>query len=122
MLARLAGIQKSLSVKVDKGLLKLESNLRRDLDEVLEREETLWFQKSRIEWIKNGERNTTFFHLCTIMRRWRNNITAIKSHDDRWITDKEEVKNKVVDYLCSLMNLPGGMLTSLKMFSRTSNV
>ena len=102
LMARLAGIQKSLSIKVDKGLIKLEAKLRRELDDVLEREETLWFQKSRIEWLKNGEKNTTFFHLSTIMRRWRNNITAIKNHDGNWITDKEEVKNQVVDYFDKL--------------------
>ncbi|KAL2940377.1 hypothetical protein RDABS01_028829 [Bienertia sinuspersici] len=70
LLARIAGIQKKLAGKTDRGLIKLEARLRRDLDEVLDREELIWYQKSKIDWLKNGDRNTTFFHLSTITRNW----------------------------------------------------
>lgn len=76
----------------------MESKLRRELDEVLAKEELFWYQKSRIEWIKNGDRNTTFFHLSTIMRGWRNKIVVIKDANGNWILDKELVKHHFVSY------------------------
>jgi hypothetical protein len=42
-----------------------ESEVRRisaDLDELLQREELMWRQRSRITWLKEGDRNTSFFH------------------------------------------------------------
>jgi ferredoxin-like protein FixX len=34
-----------------------------------QQEEILWCQKSQIRWLKEGERNTKFFHRTTIARR-----------------------------------------------------
>lgn len=78
LFARIGGIQKKLAFNHDRGLIKLEGKLRRELDEVLYREELLWYQKSRADWIKNGDRNTSYFHLSTVVRRWRNKIVALK--------------------------------------------
>ncbi|XP_021748569.1 uncharacterized protein LOC110714370 [Chenopodium quinoa] len=91
LLARIGGVQKILATRVDRGLLKLEAKLRRKLDEILSREETLWYQKSRIDWLKDGDRNTTFFHLSTIVRRWRNKIVALKDNNGVWIQDKGDI-------------------------------
>lgn len=55
LLARLDGLQKILSSRSDRGLLKLEAKIRRELDMILDREELLWYQKSRVEWLKNGD-------------------------------------------------------------------
>ena len=102
LLARIAGVQKALSTNKNHGLIKLETHLRRDLDEILEREEILWYQKSRIDWISNGDRNTSFFHLSTIGCRWRNNVVAIQDDLGDWIYDKEMVKNQFVTYFTTL--------------------
>lgn len=42
---------------------KTEAKLRRELYDVLYQEEIIWFQKSRLEAIKDGDRKTKFFHL-----------------------------------------------------------
>lgn len=43
-----------------------ETNLQRQWEERLKQEEMLWRQKSRVQWLKQGERNTGFFHKSTI--------------------------------------------------------
>lgn len=63
LLARISGVQVALANNPHRGLLKLEASLRRELDEILAQEELLWYQKSWVNWLKDGDRNTTFFHL-----------------------------------------------------------
>ena len=48
--------------------------LERDLQE-----ETLWWQKSRVRWLKEGEKNTKFFHKTTVQRRMINQISSINN-------------------------------------------
>lgn len=53
------------------------------------RMELILCQKSREVWLKEGDKNSKFFHMSLMMRRRRNNIFAIKD-DKRWIQDKNE--------------------------------
>ncbi|KAL2927601.1 LINE-1 retrotransposable element ORF2 protein [Bienertia sinuspersici] len=107
LMARIGGIQKQLATHTHRGLIKLENRLRRELDEVLYQEELLWYQKFRAEWIRDGDRNTSFFHLSTLVRRWRNRIDAIRDDQDVWVTDKEEIKTHIVSYFASLYSYDG---------------
>ncbi|XP_074292612.1 uncharacterized protein LOC141619495 [Silene latifolia] len=96
--ARIAGCQRELSLNRQRHLIKLESKLRKELEEVLEREELLWYQKSRVEFIKDGDQNTSYFHVSTLVRRWRNKINSLKDDNGEWVHNKEEVKRIVVEY------------------------
>ena len=43
--------------------------------------------------LKEGDRNTRFFHLSTLVRRRRNRINEIKLEDGSWINTREEIQN-----------------------------
>lgn len=58
LMAIIRGIQNSPSYGVNPHLDRLESRLSKDLDVVLNQEESLWFQKSWRQWIEDGDRNT----------------------------------------------------------------
>ena len=64
-----------------------------ELDDWLEREDFKWKQKSRELWAKEGDRNTRFFHLSTLVRRRRNHINEIRLEDGSWINTREEIQN-----------------------------
>lgn len=44
-------------------------------------EEVFWEQKSRITWLRYGDKITQHFHEITKAKRNRNNITAIQNPD-----------------------------------------
>ncbi|XP_074266599.1 uncharacterized protein LOC141589876 [Silene latifolia] len=102
LLACIEGCQRSLSLGRKSNLIKLEAKLRRELDEILAKEELLWYQKSRMEFIKDGDRNTTYFHVSTLVRRWRNRITSLKDANGEWTDDSLVVKGIVVNYFKNL--------------------
>ena len=48
-------------------LVNLENELLKELDKVLSQEEELWALKSRVNWMIQGDRNTTFYHVFTLV-------------------------------------------------------
>ena len=54
-------------------------------------------KKSRELWVKEGDRNTKFFHLSTIIRRRKNCISEIKLDDGSWINSRVEIQNYFID-------------------------
>lgn len=60
--SRIKGIQKSLDRVDFVQLVLLESQLQKEYNQILFQEELHWFQKSRDNWIKLGDRNTKYFH------------------------------------------------------------
>ena len=54
-------------------------------------------QKSRELWVKEGDRNTRYFHLSSIIRRCRNCIFEIKLDDGSWINSRVEIQNYFID-------------------------
>ena len=53
--------------------------------------------KARSNWIVHGERNTSFFHLTTLVRRSFNRITCIENVNGVLIHDLEEVQSLFLD-------------------------
>ncbi|KAM1727381.1 hypothetical protein ACFX12_018028 [Malus domestica] len=102
LLARIEGVQKALCNNCWPFLLRLNTSLSKEYNNLLEQEEIFWKQKSRVKWLQEGDRNTRFFHLSTIIRRRRNKIEGLWNNDGVWVEDKEDLKQIAVHHFCSL--------------------
>ena len=69
-------------------------------------EEITWRQKLREIWLKEGDRNTGFFHKMANSHRKRNNIDRIRI-GDHWLNGTEEVKTGFVNAFKELLGDPG---------------
>eukprot|EP00253_Pinus_taeda_P017518 PITA_17518 len=59
-------------------------------------EEILWKQKSRVQWLREGERNTKFFHRTMIKHRHFNRIFSLKDQEVRRLVYHEEITKELV--------------------------
>jgi len=100
--SQLEGVQKHLAEGAGRHLIKLEAKIRRELDEVLGRIETFWFQKSWMDQIRDGDRNTKYFHLSAIIRRRANRVEKLQDDHGLWVTDQEHIKQIVAEFFSNL--------------------
>ncbi|XP_021828885.1 uncharacterized protein LOC110769256, partial [Prunus avium] len=104
ILARLAGLQKALHQGPNTFLINLESILVADFNYILDQEAMFWRQKSRVKWLQEGDRNTKFFHLSTIIRRRRNKIDRLKNDAGLWVEESDGIKNLAMQYFSELFS------------------
>ncbi|XP_050211700.1 uncharacterized protein LOC126661863 [Mercurialis annua] len=102
LLARLGEIQKALDMHHSQNLRDREKHLRIELDKVLFQEELFWFQKSRTEWITDGDRNTAFYHKNVSHMRRMNNIKVLKNEYGEIVEDQTLLKGMARDYFQKL--------------------
>ena len=74
------------------------------MTEWLLRNEILWKQKSREVWLKEGDKNSKFLHLSTIIKRRRNSIDAVKNDFGEWITVRREIQKHFVEKFKTLFS------------------
>ena len=92
IIARMLGAEKALARNPSQRLIHLHNFLSEELEKILALEEELWCMKARMNWLIQGERNTTFFHISTLNRRSQNKIVCIQNADGLWEEDVDRVK------------------------------
>eukprot|EP00253_Pinus_taeda_P025196 PITA_25196 len=66
-------------------------------------EETKWRFKSRQLWLKEGDKNTTYFHKQATTRRIRNNVNAITDSEGNQHNNQESIKRAASLHFKSLL-------------------
>lgn len=61
-------------------------------------EELYWRQRSRIQWLHSGDRNSSFFHASTRGRRALNKFSVIEDAAGKVIFKEEEIVRTITEY------------------------
>jgi hypothetical protein len=82
--------------------LTSEERLQKDqtieeLEKTLLMEEICWRQKSRFLWLREGDKNTRFFHRTTNSHRRHNTIEHLDV-DGEVVTDSAKINQKIVEF------------------------
>jgi exonuclease III len=84
-------------------LMQEEEKLRQQLEERRKQEEILWKQKSRVQWLKEGERNTKFFHRTVVHRRHVNRITHLEDGQGNIIREHSKIEAELINFYQDLL-------------------
>ncbi|XP_031120628.1 uncharacterized protein LOC116023758 [Ipomoea triloba] len=101
LITDIQNIQNRSDFIVSRDLQKRERDLINDLNEVLDQEEAFWFQKSRMDWIKDGDRNTRFYQNAAVIRRNKNRIRFLKINGS-WTDNHPSLSSHITDFFTSL--------------------
>eukprot|EP00253_Pinus_taeda_P018458 PITA_18458 len=85
---------------------KEEGMILNQLEERRKQEEILWKQKSRVQWLREGERNTKFFHKAMVQHRQRNKIFSIKNQEVQIVLQHEEIEKVLVNHFKNILREP----------------
>ncbi|KAH7844186.1 hypothetical protein Vadar_025275 [Vaccinium darrowii] len=77
-------------------------SLKWQLKQEWDKEEMFWKQKSRVNWLQNGDKNTRFFHASVKQRRSINRISGIKNSNGVWTSEPQEIQTEFRQYFSSI--------------------
>lgn len=93
---------KSQKAPLESLLSASELNLKLELEDLLVKEEILWRNKSRENWLSCKDLNTKFFHTSTLIRRRSNAIDFLKSDSGAWFSDRSAIGGNFVRHFSAL--------------------
>ena len=76
-------------------LLKEKANR---MDELLHREQMMWLERSCIMWLKEGDRNTQFFHQRAVWQAHGSYISKLKNEEGEWYTSPSDMERMASSY------------------------
>jgi hypothetical protein len=91
-----------LESKENQGLFTGEDRVHRlntqsELEKTLLLDEVSWRQKSRVQWLKEGDKNTKFFHRTANANRRNNCIESMTNEELKWKT-LDEIREGIVAF------------------------
>lgn len=80
------------------------------MDELLYREEMMWLQRSHIAWLREGDKNTSYFHRQAVWRARKNKIKKLKNEEGQWCEDPRVLKEMASGFFRDLYRKDPGVL------------
>ncbi|KAL5839810.1 hypothetical protein ACOSQ4_012418 [Xanthoceras sorbifolium] len=75
-----------------------------ELAHLLDVEEGYWKQWSRVQWLREGDKNTRFFHAQSLVRRAKNSIEGLFDVNGVWRTDQGSMVQIISNYFDSIFS------------------
>uniref|UniRef100_A0A803PFQ0 Reverse transcriptase domain-containing protein n=1 Tax=Cannabis sativa TaxID=3483 RepID=A0A803PFQ0_CANSA len=90
------------SKEVDDHAVEEERRIENEILEILRRRESIWKQRSRELWLAKGDRNTSFFHAATVVRKRRNQILVLL--DDNGSSKENEATKEISEWVLKALS------------------
>ncbi|XP_021759621.1 uncharacterized protein LOC110724507 [Chenopodium quinoa] len=74
------------------------ANVEKRLDEAFDKQEAYWYLRSRAAEIKDGDRNTSYFHHKASHRKNKNEIKGLYDTDGVWKEEQEDIERIIQSY------------------------
>uniref|UniRef100_A0A803Q980 Reverse transcriptase domain-containing protein n=1 Tax=Cannabis sativa TaxID=3483 RepID=A0A803Q980_CANSA len=101
-------LQAIQSKEVDDHAVEEERRIENEILEILRRRESIWKQRSRELWLAKGDRNTSFFHAATVVRKRRNQILVLMDDNGR-PQENEAAKRDILNGFFKKLYTAGGV-------------
>ncbi|KAA3480967.1 reverse transcriptase [Gossypium australe] len=73
----------------------------------IDKDEVYWEQRARQDWLKLGDKNTTFFHRCALTRKRANTISKLVTEEGKEIEEELGILNEASSFFQSLFKTKG---------------
>ena len=83
-----------------------ERNCARIYNQLCQDEEAIYKQRSRIQWLQLGDKNTKFFHRSLVHRQTRNAVHVLTDEAGNQVYDKAKLGTMAVKYFQQLLTAP----------------
>ncbi|KAL0008453.1 hypothetical protein SO802_009955 [Lithocarpus litseifolius] len=72
--------------------------VKKEIEVLLDKESTMWAQRSRVLWVKQEDRYTKYFHCCAIRKFRKNSMEGTRDESGIWRVKQEEIVVVMVNY------------------------
>ncbi|GAV85208.1 hypothetical protein CFOL_v3_28646 [Cephalotus follicularis] len=86
----------------DPSVAAKEKELRKEVGQAARMEEAFYKQKSRIQWMKEGDSNTAYFHKMVKVRQSKNHLVRIRDDNGVWVESEEGIAQVAVNYFTNI--------------------
>ena len=101
-------------VEVEKEATRLGLNfkvpeLKKEIIDLVDKENRIWFQRSKVLWAAHDDKNSKFFHCRATQRTRKNSILKIMNDVGIWSSNNEDVAETLIAYFQAFFtsaNLP----------------
>ena len=73
-----------------------------DIKKLMDLEECMWNQRSKVDWLKHGDLNKKYVHCRTTERNKRNLISGLENEYRDWIEDENQIGEILISCFSSL--------------------
>ena len=94
-------------VAINGGSVHTLKKLEQEINVLMDRESKLWRQRAKIQWLKDRDRNTIFFHSKASQRRRKNYIKGLYNHEGQWNTHPGRIADTILQFYQDLFTTSG---------------
>uniref|UniRef100_A0A803PEK6 Reverse transcriptase domain-containing protein n=1 Tax=Cannabis sativa TaxID=3483 RepID=A0A803PEK6_CANSA len=97
----------SLRGKRDALSVQRFGELKNQLSRIMDQRETFWKQRAKQFWLKEGDKNSRYFHMAATTRRGNNAISKLRDGNGQWVSWENGLSELIVDYYSALFSASG---------------